>query len=262
MPDRTDDAPSREGFPHEPPNPRRSRTRPQARQTFRARRRTGAIAAALIGAASPAATALGGPHGDPLTPPGRLGIQLYTLRDKVATHGFAKVFAELAAYGYAEIEYAGYTQGSAGAIGLARLRRLAHDHGLRGPGSPVGHHDDNDPNAHTFAQNLIRVLDDAQELGLAHIGTAPGPFRYGSAVDAWKRAAEDFNTYGAAARARGMRGFPVRSRGAPADDAPAHPREHRCERPAPSPCAPPRTRCVREVVRWRTREPEEAAARH
>ncbi|MFE1406693.1 sugar phosphate isomerase/epimerase family protein [Streptomyces sp. NPDC058770] len=165
----------------------------------------GATAAALLGAGAPGAAALDKPHADPLMPPGRLGIQLYTLRDKVATLGFAKVFAELAAYGYDEVEYAGYTQGSAGAITLAQLRRLAHDYGLRGIGSHVGYHDDNNPKAYTFAQNLTKVLDDAQALGLTHIGTASGPFRYGSTVDAWKRAAEDFNTYGAAARARGMK---------------------------------------------------------
>ncbi|MFI6034429.1 sugar phosphate isomerase/epimerase family protein [Streptomyces sp. NPDC051315] len=171
----------------------------------------GATAAALLGAASPA-TAAGAPitapastgRGRPVLPPGRLGIQLYSLRDKVSTLGFAPVFAELERYGYDEVEFAGYGQGSAGPITLAQLKRLARDHGLTPIGSHVGYHSD-DPNAYTFAQNLTKVLDDAQALGLKHIGTAAGPFRYGSTVDAWKRAAEDFNTYGAAARARGMK---------------------------------------------------------
>src|SRR2546425_145426 len=61
------------------------------------------------------------------------------------------------------------------------------------------------PSAYTFAQNLTKVLDDAQALGLRHIGTASGPGRYGNTVDAWKRAAEEFNAYGAAAKARGMK---------------------------------------------------------
>jgi sugar phosphate isomerase/epimerase len=170
----------------------------------------GATAAALLGAAaSPAtagtagrATAHG--RGRPVLPPGRLGIQLYSLRDKVSTLGFAPVFAELEKYGYDEVEFAGYTQGSAGPITLAQLRRLARNHGLTPIGSHVGYYSD-DPNAYTFAQNLTKVLDDAQALGLKHIGTASGPFRYGSTVDAWKRAAEEFNTYGAAAKARGMK---------------------------------------------------------
>ncbi|MGW7042044.1 sugar phosphate isomerase/epimerase family protein [Streptomyces avermitilis] len=175
----------------------------------------GATAAALLGtaaaptasAATPAdadADAVAAGRGRPVLPPGRLGIQLYSLRDKVSTLGFAPVFAELEKYGYDEVEFAGYTQGSAGPITLARLRRLARDHGLNPIGSHVGYYSD-DPTAYTFAQNLTKVLDDAQALGLQHIGTASGPFRYGSTVDAWKRAAEEFNTYGAAAKARGMK---------------------------------------------------------
>ncbi|MGR6973847.1 sugar phosphate isomerase/epimerase family protein [Streptomyces cynarae] len=174
----------------------------------------GATAAALLGAvSSPAAAATGTAtdtatgevgRGRPVLPPGRLGIQLYSLRDKISTLGFAPVFAELERYGYDEVEFAGYTQGSAGPITLAQLRRLAKDHGLTPIGSHVGYYS-SDPNAYTFAQNLTKVLDDAEALGLEHIGTASGPFRYGSTVDAWKRAAEEFNTYGAAARARGMK---------------------------------------------------------
>jgi sugar phosphate isomerase/epimerase len=170
----------------------------------------GATAAALLGAAASPATAAtaadtsAAGRGRPVLPPGRLGIQLYSLRDKVSTLGFAPVFAELAKYGYDEVEFAGYTQGSAGPITLAQLKRLARNHGLNPIGSHVGYYAD-DPNAYTFAQNLTKVLDDAQALGLKHIGTASGPFRYGSTVDAWKRAAEEFNTYGAAALARGMK---------------------------------------------------------
>ncbi|MFI1395367.1 sugar phosphate isomerase/epimerase family protein [Streptomyces sp. NPDC020681] len=174
----------------------------------------GASAAAIIGAAAPATAATttaaeqtgssGHGHGRPVLPPGRLGIQLYSLRDKVSTLGFAAVFAELEKYGYDEIEFAGYTQGTAGAITLAQLKRLTRDYGLNPIGSHVGYYS-NDPNAYTFAQNLEKVLDDAEALGLKHIGTASGPFRYGATVDAWKRAAEEFNTYGAAARKRGMK---------------------------------------------------------
>ncbi|MFF8960637.1 sugar phosphate isomerase/epimerase family protein [Streptomyces sp. NPDC014894] len=185
----------------------------------------GTTAAALLGAAAPAVSASPGRgpehggdlhrgrteengggrgRGRPVLPRGRLGIQLYSLRDKVSTLGFAPVFAELERSGYDEVEFAGYQQGSAGPISLARLRSLARDHGLRPIGGHVGYHSAR-PDAYTFAQNLEKVLDDAQALGLPHIGTASSPFRYGSTVDAWKRAAEDFNAYGAAARRRGMK---------------------------------------------------------
>ncbi|MQS38389.1 sugar phosphate isomerase/epimerase family protein [Streptomyces katsurahamanus] len=160
--------------------------------------------AAGSGARDAAADAKRKGRGRPVLPPGRLGIQLYSLRDKISTLGFAAVFAELERYGYDEIEFAGYTQGSAGSITLARLRRLARDHGLTPIGSHVGYYS-SDPDAYTFAQNLEKVLDDAEALGLQHIGTFASPFRYGATVDAWKRAAEDFNVYGAAARGRGMK---------------------------------------------------------
>ncbi|MFE9367565.1 sugar phosphate isomerase/epimerase [Streptomyces sp. NPDC006978] len=179
----------------------------------------GATAATLLSGAAAQASSPGHGHGKDhghghgnghgkgraVLPPGRLGIQLYSLRDKVSTLGFAPVFSELEKYGYDEIEFAGYTQGSAGAITLAQLKRLAKDHGLNPIGSHVNYYDDNNPGAYSFAQNLTQVLDDAEALGLKHIGTASGPFRYGDTVDGWKRAAEDFNTYGAAARKRGMK---------------------------------------------------------
>ena len=50
------------------------------------------------------------------------------------------------------------------------------------------------------------MLDDAEEIGLPYIGTASRPGqRYGETVDGYRRAAEDFNRFGAAARARGLR---------------------------------------------------------
>lgn len=192
---------------------------PELADTLRRRRflgvAAGATAATLLGtgAATAAgttgtatATAAGtarSAEGGPLVPPGHLGIQLYTLRDQVQSIGFARVFEELARYGYDQVEFAGYTQG-AGAISLRQLKRLLRDNGLRGIGSHVGYWSD-DPGAYTFATNLTKVLDDAEALGLPHVGTASGPWRYGSTVDGWKRCAEEFNTYGAAAKARGLK---------------------------------------------------------
>lgn len=63
-----------------------------------------------------------------------------------------------------------------------------------------------DPAAYSFVTQLEQVLDDAEEIGLPYIGTASRPGqRYGETVDGYRRAAEDFNRFGAAARARGMR---------------------------------------------------------
>ncbi|MFE0765949.1 sugar phosphate isomerase/epimerase family protein [Streptomyces smyrnaeus] len=174
----------------------------------------GATAASLLGAAPASAatdrqsTAARRPTTDrhgcrPIVPRGKLGIQLYTVRDQVQKLGFATVFKELERYGYDSVEFAGYTQGT-GDLTLRQLKRLLREHGLRGIGSHVGYYSAN-PDAYTFATQLEKVCDDAAALGLPHVGTAASPDRYGRSVDAWKRAAEDFNTYGAAARARGLK---------------------------------------------------------
>jgi sugar phosphate isomerase/epimerase len=165
----------------------------------------GATATALLGAfGGPAAASDARGRKAPLIPSGRLGIQMFTVRDKVSSLGFAAVFEELARDGYAEVEFAGYTQGSVGPITVPQIRRLLRDNGLKGIGSHVGYFS-NDPNAYTFATKLTQVLDDAETLGLPYIGTASSPNRYGNTVDAWKRACAEFNTFGAAAKARGMR---------------------------------------------------------
>ncbi|MDJ1134455.1 sugar phosphate isomerase/epimerase family protein [Streptomyces iconiensis] len=175
----------------------------------------GATAAALLGttaahagsrtdAASTASTTQGHGHGRrPIVPRGKLGIQLYTIRDQTKALGFARVFEELRRYGYDSVEFAGYTQGT-GDISLRQLKRLMRDNGLRGIGSHVGYYSGN-PADYTFATQLDKVVDDAAALGVPHVGTAASPDRYGRTVDAWKRAAEDFNTYGAAARKRGLK---------------------------------------------------------
>jgi len=63
-----------------------------------------------------------------------------------------------------------------------------------------------DPTAYSFETQLEQVLDDAVEIGLPYVGTASAPgARYGETVDGYRRAAEDFNGYGAAARERGLR---------------------------------------------------------
>ncbi|MDT0380086.1 sugar phosphate isomerase/epimerase [Streptomyces sp. DSM 42041] len=165
----------------------------------------GTAATALLGTATTPAAATGARgRGRPVLPPGRLGIQLYTVRDQVQEIGFARLFEHLARHGYSEVEFAGYTQGT-GDLSLPALRRLLRDNGLRGVGSHVAYHaDGGDPDAYSFATSLERVLDDAEALGLPAVGTPWAPNRHGDTVDAWKRAADDFHTYGAAARARGL----------------------------------------------------------
>ena len=102
------------------------------------------------------------------------------------------------------MEFAGY-EGGGRRWTNQELRRLLRRYGLSGAGSHVGYFS-TDATAYTFATQLEQVLDDAEEIGLPYIGTFSGPGdRFGETVDGYRRAAEDFNRFGADARARGLR---------------------------------------------------------
>jgi sugar phosphate isomerase/epimerase len=139
-------------------------------------------------------------------PPGKLGIQLYTVRDVVTRTpnpgagvggGFRYTFEQLAAMGYAQVEFAGYTQSTSilgRQITPAEIRQAMDDTGLVANGSHIGFSDD----------SIEAQLDIAETLGLPNLGTAsiPTGSRYKSD---WQRAADDFNRWGALAAARGIK---------------------------------------------------------
>ncbi|MFI2296845.1 sugar phosphate isomerase/epimerase family protein [Isoptericola sp. NPDC019571] len=144
-------------------------------------------------AASPALAAGGGRR---LVPPGKLGIQLYSIWDKVNALGFRAVFERLSTLGYREVEFAGYTQGAVGAITPAEIRTLLDDNGLVAVGSHRGITD--------FVRNMEAELDIAETLGTGHVGTANAPTS-DRTVGGYLDAAEQFNGFGAAAAARGLK---------------------------------------------------------
>ncbi|MGI5152005.1 sugar phosphate isomerase/epimerase family protein [Plantactinospora sp. CA-294935] len=153
-----------------------------------------------VGAATltevPATAAPGGRGGGGrLIPKERTGIQLYSVRDKIAEYGFARVFEELSRIGYREVEFAGYTQGSVGAITPQQIRRLLDCNGLRASGSHRGLGD--------FRNNLDQELDIARTLGMRYLGTAQAPTE-DRTVDGYKAAAEEFNGWGARAARWGI----------------------------------------------------------
>lgn len=153
-----------------------------------------AAASVLAPTAETAATTAG--KGRVLVPPGHIGIQLYSIRDKVSSLGFRKVFERLSAMGYAEIEFAGYSQNAVGPITPQEIRQLLDDNGLRAVGSHRGIGD--------YVNNLERELDIAQILGMEHVGTANAPTS-DRTVAGYLAAAEQFNGFGAAATARGLK---------------------------------------------------------
>jgi sugar phosphate isomerase/epimerase len=160
----------------------------------------GAAAGASLGPWTPVAGGHGGHghwHGNRLLPRDRIGIQLFTVRDQVASLGFEAVFRRLSQIGYREIEFAGYNaQGRRWTN--EELRRLLRRYRLRAVGTHIGYTQ--------FLTNLDQVLTDAEEIGIPYVGTANSPgVVHGETVAGYTRAAEDFNRFGAAARARGLR---------------------------------------------------------
>lgn len=131
-----------------------------------------------------------------LIPQGHMGIQLYSVRDKINEFGFAYVFDELSRIGYREVEFAGYTQANVGTITPQQIRRLLDDNGLKAVGSHRGLGD--------FRNNLEQELDIAETLGMPTIGTAEAPTG-DRTIAGYQKAAEEFNTWGAAATARGLK---------------------------------------------------------
>lgn len=132
-------------------------------------------------------------------PKDRIALQLYSVRDKITSLGFAIVLEELARIGYQEVEFAGYTQNTSilgRQITLQEIRQLLDDNGLRAVGSHVG--------LGNLRDNLQGELDSAEILGMPHVGTANAPSGTNT-VAAYLAAAEEFNTWGAAATARGLK---------------------------------------------------------
>jgi sugar phosphate isomerase/epimerase len=171
----------------------------------------GPTAANALGGALPAAVAPSGGR-NRLVPVNRIGIQLYTIRDKVSSLGFRAVFEELADIGYSEIEFAGYTQGNVGAISIPEIRQLLDDNGLRA----VGSHVNLNPN------NIDAQIETALALGMPHLGQG-GPIAggYGGPIPKadWLTAIDTWNQMGEKAKAAGLKlyshnhaqewGFPV-----------------------------------------------------
>ena len=155
----------------------------------------GSAAASTLAPTTAGATTAAG-RGRVLVPPGNIGIQLYSIREKISSLGFRAVFERLSDIGYAEVEFAGYTQGQVGAITPEEIRQLLDDNGLRAVGSHRGIGD--------FANNMEQELDIAETLGMQHVGTAQAPTG-DNTVAGYLAAAEQFNGFGAAARRRGLK---------------------------------------------------------
>lgn len=166
------------------------------------RRRLFAMGAAVVGASAlpgiPAAaqTASGETYSLPvdsgaLLPRERIGIQLYTIRNVVASEGFGQVFKRLAAIGYTEVEFAGYHERDSRLSSLAELRMLLDDTGLRVAGS------------HMQSGDIDAEIAKAVELGVPAIGV-PSISVSNKNRSSWQQQAATWNEWGAKAKDAGL----------------------------------------------------------
>jgi sugar phosphate isomerase/epimerase len=117
-----------------------------------------------------------------------LGVQLYTVREQ-AEQDLPGVLKAIREIGYTEVEpyWNVYSHPA------AELKRMFADHGLS---APSGHFD---------YEGLATKLDYAQELGLRYMVCPMLPKSMWGSLDDFRKAADQFNQWGAEARRRGMR---------------------------------------------------------
>lgn len=150
-------------------------------------------AAATVGLGLTGRSAFAGPHGaGPASGPRipeSLGVQLYTLRDRMADD-VAGTLAAVAEVGYGEVEFAGLFGHSP-----AEVAAMLSDVGLTAPSTHVG--------LPRLTEGMDALLDEAEALGHRWIVVPSVPSDFRSA-DGFRRLADVFNQVGARVQARGM----------------------------------------------------------
>jgi len=121
----------------------------------------------------------------------RLGVQLYTLRDRMAA-AVQRTLEQVAAIGFREVEFAGYFGHPP-----SRLRRWLDEVGLT---APAAHLPLDDPKL-----DIPATLDAAATLGHSYVILASLPQEQQASVGGFRQAAIRLNEVGRAARAHGMR---------------------------------------------------------
>ncbi|MBD8870633.1 sugar phosphate isomerase/epimerase family protein [Nocardioides donggukensis] len=147
-----------------------------------------AFATTGVGAAASAHPGRGNAKGRPV-PPGKISIQLYTLRAIMRGEGVDTTLAHLAETGYPRVELAGYYGRTA-----AEMRATLDGLGIRASSSHDG--------ISSSAQALEAKLDNAETMGQKFMVV---PFLASSDRAAWQGWAERMNVEAAAAKQRGIR---------------------------------------------------------
>lgn len=124
---------------------------------------------------------------------GRLGIQLYTLRD-MAARDLDAALATIAGAGYAEVELLGFMENYG--HGAADVRAMLDQHGLTAPATHV--------DAGYVASNLERHLERAAVIGHRYLVVASFSPDESETLDDYKAWADLMNRAGETARKHGM----------------------------------------------------------
>ncbi|XVQ83420.1 sugar phosphate isomerase/epimerase family protein [Microbispora siamensis] len=157
---------------------------------------------------------------DALIPAAKRGIILYTVRDVISRDpladpnlpaGFRRVFEELGKIGYAQVEFAGYSQhrnAEGGASlesveGARLLRSWLDDNGLRAQGNH-GFIPGSWPLSQADIDRFKLHLEIANILGMEHVGTGSDPTSSPYKAD-WDLAADKWHQLGALARDAGLK---------------------------------------------------------
>ena len=123
---------------------------------------------------------------------GRVGLQLYSLRDD-ARRDLERTLADIAAAGYRDVEMLGSFKNFDTAP--ARVRQMLDRNGLRAPSTHV---------SGSALDDLERQLDDAQTLGHQYLIVASLPIQGTPTLDDYRRWADRLNEAGRRARSRNV----------------------------------------------------------
>lgn len=123
---------------------------------------------------------------------GRVGLQLYSLRDD-ARRDLERTLADIAAAGYRDVELLGSFRNFDTAP--ARVRQMLDRNGLRAPSTHV---------SGSALDDLERQLDDAQTLGHQYLIVASLPIQGTPTLDDYRRWADRLNEAGRRARSRNV----------------------------------------------------------
>jgi sugar phosphate isomerase/epimerase len=120
----------------------------------------------------------------------RLGVQLYTVRDKMKDD-FDGTLAKVASIGYKEVEFAGYYDRTA-----QQVRAALDKNGLKAPSTHVQYDE--------LDEKFPAVVEFSKAIGLEYIVCPWIPEELRKSPDIWKKAAEKFNHAGEMSKKAGI----------------------------------------------------------